>query len=80
MVASVLSPRRFQMWTVYRHPEDYPESYVARRSLAQGEKLTPASDLVVAPTLEAVRELIPRGLFCMPRFKGDNPQIVEVWF
>jgi hypothetical protein len=67
------------LWTVYDHPLDYPEWFVARRFELVGEKTRPTLDIMLSATLEGVREKIPRGLYCMPRFENDEPQIVEVW-
>lgn len=66
------------MWTVTQHPLDYPDGFVARmcRALPQPQVTQFA---VYGDTLEEVRAGLPPGLFRMPRYDEDEPQIVEVW-
>jgi hypothetical protein len=83
-VADVLN-----IWTVYKHPRDYPDQYVARRfevggaptdvRLLHAAAPSPTNDMFVADTLREVRALLPPGLFRMPRQESDDPVIVEVW-
>jgi hypothetical protein len=64
------------IWAVYRHPLDYPSSYVARQWI--GER--PTESIVIAATLELLREhLMAIGLSYIPRWADDDPCIVEVW-
>lgn len=63
------------IWTVYRNPTDYPGLYVARRF----ELDRPTDDIRTAPSLEALRDLLPPGLYRLPRRDEDEPQIVEIW-
>lgn len=67
------------MWTVYRHPLDYPDSFVARRWDIGSGVTNVTNDMFVADTLIEVRALLPPGLVCMERLPHDQPQIVEVW-
>lgn len=70
------------MWVVYDKPADYPYEFVARRWKVDGDAVVEVQathEMFVAPTLEELRALLPRGLTCMPRFAEDEPQIVEVW-
>lgn len=68
------------MWTVYKRPSDYPRDFVARRFIIQrGGKHAATDDVVIAPTIEEVRELIPPGLFRLDRMPEDDANIVEVW-
>jgi len=66
------------IWTVYERPLDHPGKYVARRWLATPEPV-PTDDLLIADDLESLRMKLPSGLVQMPRQKGDDPVIVEVW-
>jgi hypothetical protein len=66
------------MWTVYEHPADSPNRYVARLFVLD----EPSEAVLVAATLEDLRRFIERvspGLICIPRQPGDEPHIVEVW-
>jgi len=66
-------------WTVYDHPRDHPDSYVARRWLTSEGQVIATSDMFVADTIEELRSLLPPGLVCMPRMPMDDPVIVECW-
>jgi len=67
------------MWTVYDHPLDYPDGYIARLHVI-GKKSGPTNIIRTAPTLEEVRKLLPPGLIRITRSPKDEPQIVETWF
>ena len=64
-----------QMYVIYEHPSDYPNSYVLRL-FRDG---TPTPLHVVADSLEGVRQFIPAGLVRIPREGADDPVIVESW-
>jgi hypothetical protein len=69
------------LWTIYDHPSDLPNSFVARRFNARDGK--PTADFVVADTLDEVRALVQGCcdyvLHCIPRSPGDDAVIVESW-
>lgn len=69
------------IWTVYDHPRDFPQEFVARRHyIVRGDDQPRASqDYVTAASLEELRKKLPLGLYCLPRFADDDPTIVEVW-
>lgn len=66
------------IWTVYRHPRDFPTKWVLRAHDIPG----PVARALVetADTLEEIRAKAPPGLHCLPRFPDDNPAIYETWF
>lgn len=67
---------QISIWTVYDHPTDYPESFVARRFC--GIKAT--RDRIVVKDLEAIRKTMRAlGLRCLARFPEDDPKIIETW-
>jgi hypothetical protein len=70
--------RTLSIWTVYDHPRDYPQHYVARRTEI-GVPSVVTKDMFVADTLDEVRALLPPGLHRLPRYENDDPVIVEVW-
>jgi len=73
-----IRPGRFSIWTVYDHPSDYPDCFVARRF----ELDTPTGDVITAPTLAALRaklEVMADVGYCLPRDPRDDPNIVECW-
>ena len=65
-----------EMWTVYDHPSDYPDKYVARRF--EGE--SPTKTLIMGDDIEALRGfMVSMGLTCLTRREGDDPCIMETW-
>ena len=67
------------MWTVYQNPSDYPGSWVARVwTVSAGGPPVPGP-VVVASSLDAVRDALPPGLYRVPAAPGDDPAIVESW-
>jgi hypothetical protein len=67
------------IWTIYDHPADFPDLYVARRFVT-GRDGPVATPDVLQGELSALREAFYRcGLVCMTRSDEDEPQIVESW-
>lgn len=67
------------IWTIYDHPRDLPDVFVARRFEIGGEHGGPTGDILTAPTLDALRKKLPWGLVRIMRQDGDDPCIVECW-
>jgi len=69
------------LWTVYDHPKDMPDVYVARRSeVLRGGKTRMTEEAMACTSLDPIREeMMRRGLICMTRAPTDDPVIVEVW-
>ena len=72
------------MWTIYRRPKDFPDSYVARMSeIDKGKTVLTPSIIEVNPTddgLQALRRLFFEcSLTRLSRSPADDPVIVEVW-
>lgn len=71
------------LYTIYDHPSDYPEHFVARRWSLVGNqdpaRPDPGPVVAIGLTLDEVRGLLPRGLTCIGRDAGDDPVIVETW-
>jgi hypothetical protein len=66
------------LWTIYRHPLDYPGSYVARLFTLDA----PTEHVLVSDTLDHLRAMLLDaypGLVCICRSENDEPQIVETW-
>lgn len=69
-----------RMWTVYDHPADYPDSYVAREFIVFTGGPMPTTNFMACPDLELLRdELYGMGLVSLARSPEDEPKIVEVW-
>jgi hypothetical protein len=64
------------LWTLYDHPRDFPDCFVARRF----ELDRPTSHVMTAPTLEALRNAMQHlGLVRIERSPEDDAKIIEVW-
>lgn len=64
------------IWVIYDHPIDFPDWFVARKFLND----QPSSVCMASHDLGMLRlELETMGHFCIPRFDGDDPCIIETW-
>jgi hypothetical protein len=64
------------LWTIYDHPTDYPDNFVAREFLLD----KPTDNVLIANSLEQLREAFRRaGLCCITRHPSDDAKIVETW-
>lgn len=66
------------MWTIYDHPTDYPDGFIARLCLTL-PSLRMTRNVMVAETLVALRSRLPLGLVCLARAPDDDKTIVETW-
>lgn len=69
-------------WTVYDHPTDQPDVYVARLWRFLPAPPAPTSRTLDCDDLEGLRAMILAdnpGLICLGRAEADDPKIVEVW-
>jgi hypothetical protein len=66
-------------YAIYDHPRDYPDHFVVREWRITGDQIEPAEDCWLTQSLEDARKLIPSGFYCIGRWRGDDPVIVEVW-
>lgn len=67
------------IWTVCGATRDFPGEFTARLHLVVGPRSFPTAKVLRAPTLEAIRGLLPKGLTRIPRDPKDDPVIVESW-
>lgn len=69
------------IYTIYKHPSDYPQDYVCRRHLVTGNGSKPEGQLVFIRTdLESIREELEKfGLINIGRTAADDAVIVESW-
>ena len=68
------------IWTVYKHPKDRPDKYVARRFEVDAAGPRPTADLIATDTLEQVRmAMMDLHLVCLMRNEEDDPVIIESW-
>lgn len=67
------------MWTIYKHPSDYPGKYVARRFDVSAGGVVGTDNLFVEKDYNKLLGMLPLGLHCLPRDENDDPNIVETW-
>lgn len=67
------------IWTVTHNTKDYGDKWIARLSTLKGGDSETLRYVMIADTLEKLREGLPPGLTCLPRQDADEPVIVEVW-
>jgi hypothetical protein len=78
--ATIMDLGQLPIWTVYDHPSDYPNSYVARMFAIASNKVQATDRVIVAAELEYLRKLLREtGLTCMARASADDPKIIECW-
>jgi hypothetical protein len=64
------------IWTVYDHPKDFPNRFVAR--LWIGERAT--GNVIVEQNLNVLRDRLEgMGLVKLMRQPSDDPVILETW-
>lgn len=71
----------FNIWTLYDHPTDFPDCFVARRFSGMTGK---ASDQIITgespgQVLEKIQAIDPNACQWMPRADGDDPVIIGCW-
>jgi hypothetical protein len=67
------------LWTIYKHPRDFPDKFVARPYFSGPGWTTALSYKKLANTLKEIRAMLPPGLHRMERQREDDPVIVETW-
>jgi len=65
------------IWTVYDHPSDFPDYFVARKF----DMNIPTQDYIADKSLTIIRDWLQgQGLTFLPRQEDDDPNIIEIWF
>ncbi len=64
-----------EIWVIYDHPIDFPDEFVARKFILD----KPTKDMIVMPSLDELRKMLPLGLTRLDRCLEDDPRIIEVW-
>ena len=68
-----------EMWTIYDHPIDNPDLYVARTWTIVGGVVF-AGEFIALDDLDQLRQRMRlKGLVPLHRAPGDDPKIVETW-
>lgn len=68
------------LWTIYNHPSDYPDNFVARRFTTDREGIHVTENVMVGQSLSGLRMVMRMsGLTCIQRSPQDDPKILETW-
>lgn len=71
---------KLSIWTVYDHPTDFPQEFVARQHLADKGGSQPTQNAFRTRRIETMRMILGHaGLVQMMRDPSDDPKIVESW-
>lgn len=65
--------------TVYDHPKDYPEHFIARIWHIGDGKVFPTDMVMIAETIEEIRAGIPARFTRLNRDAHDDETIMETW-
>ncbi|WP_340667820.1 hypothetical protein [Bradyrhizobium ottawaense] len=68
------------MWTVYDHPIDMPDKFVARCYVVANGENGPTNNWITSSSLRHLRRMLWRaGLTPLARDETDDSKIVETW-
>jgi hypothetical protein len=77
------SDLQLPMVCIFKHPDDFPEHYVARIFAAVDGKPVPTDMAMISPAIQGLYDGMPfgSGRFTMrfPRKAGEHPTVVETW-
>ena len=76
---SAVSLGQLLIWTIYDHPLDYPDWFVARPHIIRPKTSGPIPMHLIARDLDTLRALLPDGLVRLERQAADDPCILENW-
>lgn len=81
MPDDVCDPGMFRTYTLFDHPDDYPECYVLRTHavLSGWPDPIPEGVQLFADVADAREWCVKRGLARMERHPTDPPGVIEVW-
>lgn len=69
-----------RVWTIYDHPRDFPDYFVAREWLINRGESFPSGNVAASNSLDALRAMMMKtGLVCLGREPGDDALIIETW-
>lgn len=70
---------KLAIWTVYDHPSDYPNAFVAHLSEVDATGAV-SGFAIFSENLDELRAaLASQGLIKLTRSQEDDPKIIEVW-
>jgi hypothetical protein len=76
---SAVSLGQLLIWSIYDHPPDYPQWFVARPTIIRPKTSGALPMHLMAHDLEKLRAMLPDGLTRLSAAAWDDPQVIEVW-
>ena len=68
------------IYVIYDHPQDYPDNFVVRTQTPDKNGAIAYGLPTLCDTLTEARQVVPPGLYRLPRMPGDDVHgIVECW-
>jgi hypothetical protein len=69
------------VWTIYDHPSDYPDTFVAREWRVTEAGFAPTQSTIESSDLEYLRRvmIVELGKTRVERSESDDPKILESW-
>lgn len=75
-----MTGQHLEMWTVYDHPTDWPDGYIARKWVILPTGPHATDECIVATGVSAIRNRFEEmGLVKLARSPEDDPSIMETW-
>lgn len=74
--------RPISIWTVYEHPDDFPDNYVARRFEVLAGEVNATDQVIVTNSLPALQQHLRQyhgELHAVPVLADDDCKVIEVW-
>jgi hypothetical protein len=69
-----------EMWTIFDHPRDRPDHFVARKFIISREGPLLTDEVLLADEVDALREAMEyMGKVKLMRSPEDDPVIMETW-
>ncbi len=72
---------KLAIYTVYKHPKDYPDDFIVRRFIIDSGIPVPDEEVFMyAKTVEEIHDRFVRaGKFFINRYEDDDPKIIGVY-
>jgi hypothetical protein len=74
-----LNSKLLNIWTIFDHPIDYPDHYVARLFIVGNGNHKATASVILCNDLDELRGKLPPNLIRLPRDNNDDRNIIESW-
>jgi hypothetical protein len=76
---SALSLGQLLIWSIFDHPPEFPEWFVARPTIIRPKTSGAIPMHLIASDLDTLRAMLPDGLTRLEPAEWDEAKIIEVW-